>query len=211
MRILLAVLAVCCAVFFSCSDSGPSVSHARAFTVFDYAETDALPKTRLAVFVNVESDVRLADELRICNEESGLEWTAQQPVKVPVKDYAGWAGSAHIMPAHGKQLPQGRYCAVYQDYSGREAEAAFKVEYPVSFLQATAADFPGIIKAEYRKLTAAYSQESVLVYFGEQKQGSSSDALRNASVLRECYYMEDMSVVCLMPPVHRYEEENSDR
>lgn len=211
MRIFSAVLAFCCMLFFSCSDSSPAVSSVRAFTVFDYAEKDSPPETRLAVFVNVESDVRLARELRIYNEKAGLEWKAESLMKVPADGHESWAGSASIVPVHGKHLPQGAYSAVYEELSGREAEAGFTVSYPDSFLQATAADFPDIIRTGYRKLAAAYSQESSLVYFGERKTESSLSEYGNAQFLRECYYIEDISVVCLMPPVYEYAEKNSDR
>lgn len=202
MRLRLLFISVCLIIFLSCSESPPSVSQVSTITVIDHGE--ASPAMRLCVFISIDSDIRSASDIRITNVDSGLEWSCDDLVKFTDEDGQNWAGCVSFYPAANGVIPKGAYTLVYEEASGETCESGFHVNYPDSLLTATAADFAGDISVPFETRLAVYSEDDVLLYFGEE-QGYLSDRLslqeayENASYFTLCYFSEPEAVLCIMP------------
>jgi hypothetical protein len=88
--------------FFSCTDVSPSVSAVKSVTVFDYGGEKC--ESRLAVFVEVKSDVHLAKKLTVKCEPEGYEWTVENPVKFQQDEKQSFAGYANLVAPEGKKF-----------------------------------------------------------------------------------------------------------
>ncbi len=191
-----------CLTFISCSDTEPEVDDAEVFLVLDYSSTP--PVSRLAVFVEVESDVRLASGITVQNEETGFKWTCENPIRFDGKDKKSWAGSTSLSVPLGMSIPCGKYTLTYTDFAEREAEVEFYLDYPSELLEASSLSFPDILDSSAVKNIALYNSDSSLLYFGEEKEEwvDSSSILsdfKSAKTLRVCYTIKESSVISLMP------------
>ena len=110
-------------LFFSCSQDSAQIASAESSVIFDYSQNP--PDMRLSVFVNSESDVRLASKIKIVNKNSGLEWNCDELVKFEDKNKNSWTGCANIVAAFGMKIPAGEYVLTYFDMAGDEDEILF--------------------------------------------------------------------------------------
>ena len=187
---------------FTCSQDSAQIASAESSLIFDYSENP--PDMRLAVFVNSESDVRLASKIKIVNKDSGLEWNCGELVKFEDKNKNSWAGCANIVAAFGMKIPAGEYVLTYFDMAGDEDEISFYVDYPENILNLKSEDFPDGLDYSEKK-SAVYTKDGVLLYYGkEKKEWKNRNAIladyKNAGFIRTCYTLKNDSVICLMPP-----------
>ncbi len=189
--------------FFSCTDVSPSVSAVKSVAVFDYGGEKC--ESRLAVFVEVKSDVHLAKKLTVKCEPEGYEWTVENPVKFQQDENQSFAGYANLVAPEGKKIPRGKYTAIYEDLSSREIQADFFVDYPEEIYDAgnSAEKIQSESAAKKTKGIAIYSAEKTLLYFGSEKKEWSDrakirDDYKNAFCYKECFYEEKTNVLCLM-------------
>lgn len=192
----------------SCSNDEPqgySVDHR---LIFDYADYDSPPVVRLSVYLALESDVHLASSMKVINEETGLVWNCSKSrlKKIENANKDKWAGFPRFVPAVDSEFPKGRYMVYYEDKAERDLEKSFYLKYPDELPACKAGDFPDKIPGSMIKKIAVYSNEDVLLYFGDMNSHwkSSSDIIseyKNAWCTRICYTMSGNSILCLMPPV----------
>ena len=202
MRKIALFLFILSVLFFSCSQDSAQIASAESSLIFDYSENP--PDMRLAVFVNSESDVRLASKIKIVNKDSGLEWNCGELVKFEDKNKNSWAGCANIVAAFGMKIPAGEYVLTYFDMAGDEDEISFYVDYPENILNLKSEDFPDGLDYSEKK-SAVYTKDGVLLYYGkEKKEWKNRNAIladyKNAGFIRTCYTLKNDSVICLMPP-----------
>ena len=194
--------------FFSCSNDEPqgySVDHR---LVFDFADFDSPPVSRLSVYLALESDVHLASSMKVINEETGLVWNCSNTrlKKIENSNKDKWAGYPRFVPAVNSDFPKGRYMVYYEDKAERDLEKSFYLKYPDELSSCRAGDFPEKISVPVTKKVAVYSNEDVLLYFGDENSHwkVSEDIIaeyKNAWCKRTCYCMSGNSIICLMPPV----------
>mgnify|MGYP003521312056 FL=1 len=202
MRKIALFLFIFSVLFFSCSQDSAQIASAESSLIFDYSENP--PDMRLAVFVNSESDVRLASKIKIVNKDSGLEWNCGELVKFEDKNKNSWTGCANIVAAFGMKIPAGEYVLTYFDMAGDEDEISFYVDYPENILNLKSEDFPDGLDYSEKK-SAVYTKDGVLLYYGkEKKEWKNRNAIladyKNAGFIRTCYTLKNDSVICLMPP-----------
>ena len=161
MRKIALFLFIFSVLFFSCSQDSAQIASAESSLIFDYSENP--PDMRLAVFVNSESDVRLASKIKIVNKDSGLEWNCGELVKFEDKNKNSWAGCANIVAAFGMKIPAGEYVLTYFDMAGDEDEISFYVDYPENILNLKSEDFPDGLDYSEKK-SAVYTKDGVLLY-----------------------------------------------
>ena len=189
-------------LFFSCSQDSAQIASAESSVIFDYSQNP--PDMRLSVFVNSESDVRLASKIKIVNKNSGLEWNCDELVKFEDKNKNSWTGCANIVAAFGMKIPAGEYVLTYFDMAGDEDEILFSIDYPEIVFILIFVFFPdGVDDSE--KKSAIYTKDGVLLYYGEEKKEweNRNTVLvdyKDAGFIRTCYTLKNDSVICLMPP-----------
>lgn len=189
-------------LFFSCSQDSAQIASAESSVIFDYSQNP--PDMRLSVFVNSESDVRLASKIKIVNKNSGLEWNCDELVKFEDKNKNSWTGCANIVAAFGMKIPAGEYVLTYFDMAGDEDEILFSIDYPENVLTLKSEDFPDGFDYSEKK-SAIYTKDGVLLYYGEEKKEweNRNTVLvdyKDAGFIRACYTLKNDSVICLMPP-----------
>lgn len=189
-------------LFFSCSQDSAQIASAESSVIFDYSQNP--PDMRLSVFVNSESDVRLASKIKIVNKNSGLEWNCDELVKFEDKNKNSWTGCANIVAAFGMKIPAGEYVLTYFDMAGDEDEILFSIDYPENVLTLKSEDFPDGFDYSEKK-SAIYTKDGVLLYYGEEKKEweNRNTVLvdyKDAGLIRTCYTLKNDSVICLMPP-----------
>lgn len=189
-------------LFFSCSQDSAQIASAESSVIFDYSQNP--PDMRLSVFVNSESDVRLASKIKIVNKNSGLEWNCDELVKFEDKNKNSWTGCANIVAAFGMKIPAGEYVLTYFDMAGDEDEILFSIDYPENVLTLKSEDFPDGFDYSEKK-SAIYTKDGVLLYYGEEKKEweNRNTVLvdyKDAGFIRTCYTLKKDSVICLMPP-----------
>lgn len=189
-------------LFFSCSQDSVQIASAESSVIFDYSQNP--PDMRLSVFVNSESDVRLASKIKIVNKNSGLEWNCDELVKFEDKNKNSWTGCANIVAAFGMKIPAGEYVLTYFDMAGDEDEILFSIDYPENVLTLKSEDFPDGFDYSEKK-SAIYTKDGVLLYYGEEKKEweNRNTVLvdyKDAGFIRTCYTLKNDSVICLMPP-----------
>ena len=119
--------------FTSCVDNEPIVDEARVSAVFDYSGESV--EARLSVFANIRSDLDLAAEIRLVNEEANLQWSCQDLTKFEDSSKNDWAGYAAFVAPEGEAIPKGKYVLTYEDSCEREGELVFVVDYPDALLE----------------------------------------------------------------------------
>ena len=202
MRKIALFLFIFSVLFFSCSQDSAQIASAESSVIFDYSQNP--PDMRLSVFVNSESDVRLASKIKIVNKNSGLEWNCDELVKFEDKNKNSWTGCANIVAAFGMKIPAGEYVLTYFDMAGDEDEILFSIDYPENVLTLKSEDFPDGFDYSEKK-SAIYTKDGVQLYYGEEKkEWENRNTVRveykDAGFIRTCYTLKNDSVICLMPP-----------
>ena len=155
-------------LFFSCSQDSAQIASAESSVIFDYSQNP--PDMRLSVFVNSESDVRLASKIKIVNKNSGLEWNCDELVKFEDKNKNSWTGCANIVAAFGMKIPAGEYVLTYFDMAGDEDEILFSVDYPENVLTLKSEDFPDVFDYSEKKIRHLYKRWSFALLWRRKKR-----------------------------------------
>lgn len=119
--------------FTSCVDNEPVIDEARVSAVFDYSGESV--EARLSVFANVRSDLDLAAEIRLVNEEANLQWSCRDLTKFQDTAKNDWVGYAAFVSPEGDAIAKGKYVLTYEDSCEREGELVFVVDYPDGLLE----------------------------------------------------------------------------
>ena len=194
--------------FFSCADAEPELILATSSVVFDYADDAGLPQTRLAVFVQMDSEVQRAERLEMENRDTGYNWRVSAP-RLFTNGDKKWACYTNLQPPAHVDLPAGVYDFRYIDAAGEEATSSFIVSYPSALLK-TKSDEAAAFLSSIAENLALYDKNNVLVYFGKPRSNWTSNAaiLRdfNAAVTkRRCLSSDNNRVVCMMPEESLFE------
>ena len=208
--------AVACVAFASCADAEPDIVSATGSVVFDYATDESLPASRLAVFVQTESEVQRVSSIQIVSKETGYRWNITAPNMLKSGDKQ-WACYTNLLPPEHERIPVGLYEFQYIDAAGEEAESTFTVSYSEKLLDTTSGNVRSVITSAKEESVALYDKNNVLIYFGKRKNNWSSNAniLRDyntAFTLRHCIAADSNRVVCLLPAEYLIEQpkEESD-
>lgn len=196
------------AIFFSsCANDDPESTLVEHKIIYDFKDEESSPEVRLSVFVALESKIQMGSSMKLVNEESGLEWNCSSTNldKIELKDMK-WVGSTKFVPVKNEMFPSGSYRVVYEDLAERECESSFELKYSENIAELKSTDIPTAIKSSISKKIAVYSNEDVLLYFGEEPANwTSSDAIimdyKNAFSTRVCYTLSNNTVYCFMPLV----------
>ena len=192
------------ALLFSCSNSEPSVLSVTGTVVFDFADEENPPATRLALFLQTDTEAQRSEEIRAVHTETGLSWQVTNP-RIISGSGKNWTGYTNLQPAPGEPIATGTYDCRYTDAAGNEASAKVTVQYPEALLEARAATAKDCIQAAVVEYIALYSETDELMFFNKRRNGwrSNNDIAkdyRNAYTLRRCLVTGNNGIVFLLPP-----------
>ncbi len=196
----------------SCADSTPELILATGAAVFDYSDENSLPQLRLAVFVQMDSEVQRADSLEMESRESGYNWRVSSP-RLFKNGEKKWACYTNLQPPVNEPLPAGIYDFRYNDAAGEVASSSFIVAYPKALLTAKAGDVPNLVTGATEDI-ALYDKNNVLIFLGKKR----SNWTNNAAILRDfngavtkriCLSADSNRLVCLMPEELLFEAETA--
>ncbi len=190
--------------FTACSQSDPSVLSVTGSVVFDFADDESAPDTRLSLFVQTDTASQRADHITAVHTESGLTWQIPEPRLIAGSD-KNWAGYTNLRPAPGDVIKNGSYSCLYVDAAGNEASTVVTVAYPEELLTATALTARDCIKTAVTEYIALYTETDDLLFFNKRRSSWKSNAdiakdYRNAYTMRRCLVTANNGVVCLLPP-----------
>lgn len=200
-------------VLFSCADASPELILASGSMVFDYEENDSLPDTRLAVFVQMESEVQRAETLVMESRSSGYCWRVTSP-KLFRNGDKKWACYTNLQPPAKAKIPDGVYDFRYIDAAGEEAASSFIINYPEQLLTTKAENVRDVLKSVTENI-ALYDKNNVLIFFGKSRNNwvSNASILRdfNAAVTkRRCLSANNNRVICLLPEESLLEKKKAE-
>lgn len=217
----LSLLFAAAVIFFSsCSSENPEASSVDHRLIYDFKDEESFPDTRLSVFLSLESKAQKASSIKLIHEETNLQWTCntRSMDKVEHKN-SKWVGCTNFFPVKNEDFPSGQYSVIYEDLEEKETETYFNLQTAEDIKDHKAGDFPAAFTSPNTKKIAVYSNEDVLLYFGEEKEEWDSNEkiiydFKNAWCLRTVYVLKNGTVYCLMPPVllgnTEYIKETSD-
>lgn len=190
-------------LFFSCADGASGALSATGTVVFDFKDAESAPVQRLAVFVQLDGDVRRCGGLTVSNAGSGLSWAVSKP-EIFTGQNRGYACSLNLGAPYDEPIPDGKYAVMYTDASGDEDIVDFSVAYDKALLSSTSGTCRDFVP-EASENVAIYDGAGVLLFMGRPRAswGTSEDVLRDyklAQTKRVCYLGSENTVICLMPP-----------
>lgn len=199
-------------VLSGCSESEPELVSAKGYVVLDFSDEAKTPSVRLAAFAEVSSEVRRVDSIRIKNLATNLEWTCLNPA-VFSNEKRQWSGYTEFLSPDGIEIPIGVYNFFYTDSQGKETSAAFVINYDEKLTGSTPEKVLSLLQENSTEQYALYSEKGTLLYFGAKKQNWTDDTKifsfdTKTSYYRKIYTGTNNSVMCIMPPV--YKETNSE-
>ena len=198
-----AVLFMLSALFCSCVQNVPEVKSAYATIIFDYSENSSLPKARLSVIAESESDVRRYSQMNLYSE-NGYVWTAQDLLCFSSEGKMYVAFTNFVVP-EGEQLPLGNYSILLETADGEEIEYELKLDYDTAFYNLSAEKIPPYFSEQRGgKTIVIYDKNNSVIYYGERKSELESvrkiwNKYSNAAMFQEVWKASDGSAMCLMP------------
>lgn len=199
----LCFLLVSCAAFLAaCADEVPTIAKAKAITVLSYEKEDSPPQTRLAVFVQTDSDIKSCKSIILTSPNAQYSWKAEDLTVVE----GMWTGyTAFVMPGD-KAFPAGEYTVKYTDLLDHEAECTVQVSDGME----ENSNSEGINNSGERRM-AVYDEGGKLLYYGEVKsewQGEDGEkdmwqSIDGAAMARECIVLNGGSVIRMMVPRYK--------
>ncbi len=211
-RIIFSLLVFTVMFFTGCSESEPALDSVKGYAVFDYKDESQNPSVRLAVFAQVSSEVRRAENIRIKNVSTGFEWNCINP-SVFSDDKNQWVGYADFLSPDGIDLPIGIYNFAYTDSQEKEVNLSFSLNYDSDLIKANAEKSISLLGENPKEKYAIYSEANVLLYYGEKKQNWINDEKIFSTDVKYSYYRKIYTdrydgVVCIMPPVYKNTKNN---
>lgn len=203
MRLKLFFIAIFIPFCLSCSDSPLNISQIKSIAEIDYGGNKS-PQLKLCVFLSTESDIRAASDIKIISEDYDLEWVCDNPSRFTDEEEQNWVGCISFYPADGETMPKGNYSLIYEDASGKTCESEFCVDYPDDLLTTSTTGFLEIVPDSFERKLAVYSEDDVLLYFGDEKdyltnKSSLMNDCEGAFYFKLCYISDAESIICLMP------------
>lgn len=187
--------------FSSCADEEPDAAGASAITVLSYSDYDSAPSIRLCVFLEMNSDVRRAESIRLFSPDKKYIWTMFDPIKISNGDKM-WAGGVSFAMPNGAPFPAGEYTVEYTDANGFTAECAIKVS--AAHIKGNAAD-KNRTGGKEEQCIAVYDKKDTLLYYGKEKSEWKNDEntlwkdIIGASYFRRYIAEDGGNVIFLMP------------
>jgi len=190
--------------FTSCTQELPEIRYANLTVIFEYNKLDALPSSRLSVFVESISDVRRYESINVKNKENGFIWEVSELIRIRNAEKM-YAGNTNLMPPSDEIIPTGNYEIVYSNADNEKTETNYKLEYDTLFYETPGSQIPDLMKTKRaKKYISIYDKNDKLLFYGERNEQLSDNRkiwnrYSSAAYFHDVWILPDKSVICLMP------------
>lgn len=191
-------------IFASCSQNLPEIGQANTSVIFEYEDTESLPKARFSVFVDSVSNPRRFASLRVRSEEENYEWEIDDLImfETSEKTFAGYTN--FVMP-EGLEIPKGKYSVIFTNADEEEIEKEFYIDYNSDFYELKSTEIPDYMKKRSaNNKIAIYDNDSLLIYYGERNKDFKTtrdiwNKYQNAEFFNDIWSMSGNTVICILP------------
>ena len=166
--------------FFACSSSDANILSVMGTVVFEYADTNSAPTSRLSVFVQTENEAQRAESLKITNRKNRYTWYVSSPILIGSSSRQ-WVGYSFLEIPPETVIPSGTYDVEYTDSAGSEATATFSISYKQELLSSPCTEIRNIVKGILTENTILYDDNMNMLYYGKKKSTWKS----NKNILRD--------------------------
>lgn len=193
-----------CALISSCSDNVIQTTDAKLSVVFDYDSYDELPKARLSVFVEAESDPNRMETITVTCNQTEYIWESDELVRAQNNEVK-YCGLTNIVMPPEEKIPSGDYNITYIQADNEKKELKALLRYDQAFYETKAADV-GLLMQKYlgSRMLTIYGQDKSILYYGP-RTSQYSDArgiwneYRDAVEFQESWVSSAQNVVCNLP------------
>lgn len=201
---LAAVVVMLCAIFSSCSNNIVQTTDAKLSVVFDYDSYEELPKARLSVFVEAESNPNRLETITVTCKECEYVWESDDLV-LAQNNEVKYCGLTNIVMPADEKIPKGEYTVTYLAADNEKKEMKAVLNYDQSFYE-TKAENVGVLMNKYlgSRMLTVFGEENKILYYGP-RSSQYSDArgiwneYRNAQEFQESWVSSSGNVVCNLP------------
>lgn len=197
----------------SCSDSEPKVERVDGYLVFDFADETANADVKLSVFTETSSDARRVDKIELNSKTSEYRWISSEPTVIS-NDKKQWAGSSDFRCPKNVKFPEGIYEVNFVDSKERISSVNFNVSYPDELYSCDSSKVEELMKLNFIKQLAVYSEDGTLVYYGIKKDSWRDETSifshnKTGAYFRYVYISLMHPVICVMPPVNKNKDKEN--
>ncbi|MCR4579365.1 MAG: hypothetical protein K5681_03360 [Treponema sp.] len=187
----------------SCSQNLPEIISADYSLVFEYANEEEFPSSRLCIFVNSQSDVRRYSTIKVLSKESGLLWESGDILELQDGE-SQWAGNVNLVPPEKEIIPSGLYEITFINADEEEAAIECTIKYDSSYYECLSADIPEKMKVNGIRKIAIYDENGTMLFFGNRNSELSTvrgiwNNYREAKVFQDIWCTKDNSIMCILP------------
>ena len=191
-------------LFFSCSQNAADIKESELSVIYEYIDEETLPSARMCVFIESESDTRRCEEIFLCSQKDGFEWTSDELVHIKSGERS-WSGYTNFVMQAKQRFPNDSYNLVLKNADEQEASENFDFSYDEAFYELNAVEAEKKLKAEDAvKKLAIYDENGILLYYDVQTDKLDSarkmwNMFSNASYYNIIWQSKDNSTICIMP------------
>lgn len=199
---------------FSCSDTDINLLNAKGYVLFDYKDSVSKPEVRLAAFVEVSSEVRRVEAVRVKHISSQMEWNCLSPL-IFSDSKRQWAGYSDFVSPEGMLIPEGIYDFSYMDAQKNEENLSFNISYNEYLAEGNLDTLKKYSLDNKKETIVIYSETDSIIYHGPKKQNWSDEkkiflSNKGSKYFRYVYSEVTENAMYLMPPVYRENIENNN-
>ena len=212
LSVIFASISAFSLLFVSCADSEADVISASATMVFDFADAESVPSSRLAVFFQVTNEVQRTERFSVSNAGSGYTWDVTNP-GIFTGMNKNYAYALNLSAPDGEPIPVGEYTVRYYDAAGNDDTMQFTVNYDEGLLTATVENCKDFLKSSTENI-AIYDEENELLFMGKEKKSWKTNSAilkeyRIAQTKRTCYVTPGNTIICILPAENLKETEEN--
>ena len=187
-----------------CSQVTPELSEANYSIVFEYADEETFPDSRLSLFMESNTDISRYDRIKIKALENNYIWDFKDFSKIEYSDHK-WAGATNLVVPENEMIPSGVYEVTYFNADEKETTVFVTIAYDNSIYDLTAEELVEKMQQNgASKKIAIYDDKDVLIYYGDKYNEYETargiwNNYRQASYYYDIWCTSGNYEICIMP------------
>lgn len=191
-------------VSVGCSQVTPELTEANYSVIFEYADDETYPDSRLSLFMESNTDISRYERIKITALENSYIWDFKEFSKIQFAEHQ-WAGTTNLVVPSNEVIPTGMYEVTYYNADEKESTVYVTVSYDTSIYDLTSEELVEKMQADgATKKIAIYDSNDVLLYYGEKYSEYETargiwNYYRHASYYYDIWCTSGDYVICIMP------------
>lgn len=187
-----------------CSQVTPELTEANYSVIFEYADNETFPDSRLSLFMESNTDISRYERIKITAMENSFIWDFTDFSKIESSEHK-WAGSTNLVVPEDEIIPSGMYEVKYFNADEKETTVYVTISYDTSIYDLTAEELVEKMQSDgASKKIAIYDESDVLLYYGEKYSEYETargiwNSYRQASYYYDIWCTAGNYVICIMP------------